>query len=282
MEGKGKVGLLSICRNHCIGLLAIISVVIQSRITSAQTVFPTDDLTTTKFLFTTTEQGLSLRPIIVDCPENVSWPILMGQLGANVNWTEPTAVQRNESLGSDGIFVIRPKEGPGTYFSAAETHVIRYLFQSSDANVIVCEFPILFNVLEDTEEPDVDCPPDVNINVPFNQPFDFVSWSEPTATDNSGVVYLVGSSHSPNTAFPVGVTNVTYTYQDPSGLTNSCTFSVAVISNELDTVPPNITNCPDRDITVIALSSEGGKNVTWRPPDVTDNSGNVTHFVGHR
>lgn len=71
----------------------------------------------------------------------------MGQLGANVNWTEPTAVQRNESLGSDGIFVIRPKEGPGTYFSAAETHVIRYLFQSSDANVIVCEFPILFDVL---------------------------------------------------------------------------------------------------------------------------------------
>lgn len=49
-----------------------------------------------------------------------------------------------------------------------------------------------------------------------------------------------------------------------------------LIHTELDTVSPNITNCPDRDIIVIALSSEGGKNVTWRPPDVTDNSGNVT------
>ncbi|PIK50688.1 hypothetical protein BSL78_12421 [Apostichopus japonicus] len=49
-----------------------------------------------------------------------------------------------------------------------------------------------------------------------------------------------------------------------------------LIHTELDTESPNITNCPDRDIIVIALSSEGGKNVTWRPPEVTDNSGNVT------
>ena len=54
-----------------------------------------------------------------------------------------------------------------------------------------------------------------------------VSWTAPTATDNSGTQTLT-STHNPGDSFPVGTTTVTYTSTDGSGNTVTCTFSVDV------------------------------------------------------
>ena len=54
-----------------------------------------------------------------------------------------------------------------------------------------------------------------------------VSWVEPCATDNSEFQNLT-SSHSPGTAFSIGVTPVEYTVVDPSGNTMTNIFTIHV------------------------------------------------------
>ena len=54
-----------------------------------------------------------------------------------------------------------------------------------------------------------------------------ISWTAPTATDNSGTQTLT-SSHNPGDAFPVGSTSVTYTATDAAGNTATCSFVIVV------------------------------------------------------
>ena len=55
-----------------------------------------------------------------------------------------------------------------------------------------------------------------------------VTYTEPTATDNSGVVSLQSRSRAPGQFFVVGSTPVTYVFVDGSGNTAECTFNVIV------------------------------------------------------
>ena len=55
-----------------------------------------------------------------------------------------------------------------------------------------------------------------------------VEFTEPTATDNSGVVTLQSRTRAPGQFFIVGSTPVTYVFVDGSGNTESCTFNVIV------------------------------------------------------
>ena len=54
-----------------------------------------------------------------------------------------------------------------------------------------------------------------------------VSWTEPTAVDNSGTVFY-GKTHTSGDQFPLGTTTVVYLARDPSTNTASCRFTVAV------------------------------------------------------
>ena len=57
------------------------------------------------------------------------------------------------------------------------------------------------------------------------------TWTEPTATDNTGMTPTVSSSHQPGDSFPVGTTQVTYTFTDQAGNQAQCSFTVT--GNEL-------------------------------------------------
>ncbi len=54
-----------------------------------------------------------------------------------------------------------------------------------------------------------------------------VTWSAPTASDNSGSVTLT-SSHSSGDTFPIGETTVTYTAVDDAGNQIEDTFTVTI------------------------------------------------------
>ena len=54
-----------------------------------------------------------------------------------------------------------------------------------------------------------------------------VTWTPPTASDNSGSPTLT-SSHNPGDLFSIGDTSVTYTSVDPSGNTEIKTFTVSI------------------------------------------------------
>ena len=82
--------------------------------------------------------------------------------------------------------------------------------------------------VSDEEFPTIgDIPNDINISSKIGQAFAIVNWTEPNATDNSGVV-TVSSTNTPGSRFYIGTTNVTYTAIDPSGNIADSTFHVKV------------------------------------------------------
>lgn len=53
-----------------------------------------------------------------------------------------------------------------------------------------------------------------------------VTWTEPTATDDSGAAPTVAQSHRPGDSFPAGSTQVQYTFTDQSSNSATCLFPV--------------------------------------------------------
>ena len=75
----------------------------------------------------------------------------------------------------------------------------------------------------------IDCPQSVTETISLDSSSGIVTWTEPTAVDNSGGETTVLRSHEPGTSFPVGTTEVFYLFIDQNG--NEATCSFAVIGN---------------------------------------------------
>ena len=56
-----------------------------------------------------------------------------------------------------------------------------------------------------------------------------MTWTSPTATDNSGVVTLASRSHRSGQFFATGTTTVTYRFVDGSGNEAICSFDISII-----------------------------------------------------
>ena len=70
----------------------------------------------------------------------------------------------------------------------------------------------------------------VTVTAPQGSSSASASWTEPTATDNSGGVVTRSSNFSPGQTFAVGMVMVEYTFTDPSGNQAFCRFAVTVSS----------------------------------------------------
>ena len=73
----------------------------------------------------------------------------------------------------------------------------------------------------------------VTVTAPQGSSSASASWTEPTATDNSGGVVTRSSNGSPGQRFPLGITQITYTFTDPSGNQAFCRFTVTVNSGKI-------------------------------------------------
>lgn len=94
-------------------------------------------------------------------------------------------------------------------------------------NIFLLCFPIV-----DTTEPTITgCPEDIIESVELGIQTSAVFWTEPTATDASGVVQVSSRSHTPGMNFPVDeLTTVIYEFSDNSGNVARCIFTVFVTS----------------------------------------------------
>ena len=86
--------------------------------------------------------------------------------------------------------------------------------------------------LDDNIPPMVTCPSDITRPVPEGVTFLAVTFPNAVATDNSGIVSLDGVEPPSGSSFPVGTTNVTFSYSDPRGNIGTCTFTVTVYVGE--------------------------------------------------
>ncbi|UJP64393.1 HYR domain-containing protein [Mongoliitalea daihaiensis] len=201
---------------------------------------------------------------VITCPAPISVVVGMGETGAVVNYELPTATD------NCGEVRVELSSGPvsGSVFPIGTTTVTYTAFDDSD-NSTACSFTVIVTASEDTEAPVIeDCPQNISVSNDAGACGAIVTWTEPTATDNSGLVTLTPDIE-PGSFFSVGTTTVTYTAIDPSGNRTLCTFDVVVRDEE----SPVIT-CP-APISVVVGIGETGAVVNYELPTAMDNCGEV-------
>ncbi|PIK36144.1 hyalin [Apostichopus japonicus] len=214
-------------------------------------------------------------PVIACVGLDVSGTIPLNGFGTTVQFREPTATDNSGTAN-----VQSRTHTPGQFFRSGTTQVT-YVFIDPSGNTAECSFNIIITE-EDNVPPVVSCIPDVAETTPLGTGGRLVFFTEPTATDDSGVVSLQQRTHGPGTFFSSGVTQVTYIFVDPVGNTAECTFRVIV--TELDEVPPVIA-CVGLDVSGTIPLNGFGTTVQFREPTATDNSGTAnvqsrTHTPG--
>lgn len=128
----------------------------------------------------------------------------------------------------------------------------------------------------DTEAPVFSsCPDNIIENVAPAANTKVVVWQVPAVKDNVGVASLT-SSHDLQFAFPIGLTQVTYTATDAAGNSSTCSFEVTI----LDKVDPVISGCPG-NITEYSDTGSDGTVVKWEKPTASDNDAIATFTSTH-
>ncbi|XP_077981778.1 hyalin-like [Glandiceps talaboti] len=126
----------------------------------------------------------------------------------------------------------------------------------------------------DTEEPVITCPADIDATPDQGMSTSSMTWGLPNATDNAGNVTATGS-HDPGDDFGIGISVVQYTAVDTSGNIGTCQFTVTITDTEepVITCPADIDATPDQGMSTASM--------TWGVPNATDNAGNVTVTGSH-
>ncbi len=104
-------------------------------------------------------------------------------------------------------------------------------WQENLRNVCITDYIVAFIAVDDVAPVIQNCE-DVTATVGLNIGGVVVTYDEPSATDNSGVVNLASRSRSPGQFFVVGSTAVTYRFVDGSGNFAECTFNVIVVEGK--------------------------------------------------
>ena len=82
---------------------------------------------------------------------------------------------------------------------------------------------------QDTSPPVISgCPASITFMSPIGSTQLEITWTEPTAVDNSGLGPIRTQTHQPTDSFPVGTTAVTYTFTDQAGNSAECSFDVTI------------------------------------------------------
>ncbi|BCW87580.1 hypothetical protein sos41_07100 [Alphaproteobacteria bacterium SO-S41] len=204
--------------------------------------------------------GDNQPPVLAGVPANIAVVTDTGLPTAVVTWTPPTATDN-----APGATVAQTAGfAPGAAFPLGVT-TITYVATDAAGNTANASFTV---TVTDGEAP-------VLVAVPANiaRATDpglstaVVTWTPPIATDNApGVTVARTAGPAPGSAFPLGVTTITYVATDAAGRTASASFTVTVGDTEL----PVLANMPAN----IARNTDAGLNtavVTWAAPTASDN-----------
>ncbi len=248
-----------------------------------------NNVTTCSFTVTV----LDVQSPSITCPTNIITGNDAGQCGAVVNYAAP--VGTDNCPGASTIQVAGLASG--AFFPVGTTTNV---FKVTDAsgNTATCSFTVTVN---DTQNPSITCPSDINQNNDAGQCGAVVNYTAPVGTDNcGGTVATTQIAGLPSgSVFPVGTTVNTFKVTDASGNTSNCSFNVTITDNEnpVITCPANITvsndkgvcgavviyqvpfsdNCPGATIQQTAGLASGA---TF-PVGVTTNTFEVTDAHGH-
>lgn len=176
-------------------------------------------------------------PVITGCPTDFTVSNEVGQCGAAVTWTEPTATDECSNFTSSST------HAPGDFFPVGST-TVTYTYTDDFGNISTCDFVV---EVTDNELPIfTNCPG--NITQANDPGICAASVFWPTINLNDNCMNSATTfTHSPGFIFPLGTTTVTYTATEPgSNNTAVCSFDVTVT----DTEDPMISCMSDTTIIV--------------------------------
>jgi hypothetical protein len=157
-------------------------------------------------------------PVIAGMPADITAPTDIGQNLATVTWTPPTAT---DNVGVDSL---NASHQPGSQFAMGAT-TVTYIASDAAGNEATASFIV---TVSDDEAPIITgMPADITATTDQGQTYATVTWTPPTATDNTGIANLT-TSHAPGSRFPIGATTVTYAALDDAGNKPTASFVVTV------------------------------------------------------
>ena len=161
------------------------------------------------------------KPVFLNCPGNIVVNNTFRLCSANVIWP-PIHVTDNCGIATVTI------DPPLLAFPVGDTRVT-YTATDIHGNVQECSFIVR---VVDNEPPVINnCPANIRVDNDPTLCKAKVTWLEPTAADNCGILSFTSDHHSGDD-FPVGTTPVTYTAEDIHGNITTCIFNVRVDDNE--------------------------------------------------
>jgi hypothetical protein len=199
-------------------------------------------------------------PVFAGVPANITVNTDTDRASAIVTWVVPTA---KDNAGSASLTQTAGPT-PGSAFPIGVTTVT---YRSVDAagNASLVSFTV--TVLDKQPPVIAGLPTDIIADTDAGKATATVRWVEPTATDNSGTATITRTTGlASGSAFPIGVTTVTYVATDPSGNQTTRSFTVTVRDREV----PVISGMP-ANISVNTDAGLATATVTWTLPTATDN-----------
>ncbi|XP_072168931.1 hyalin-like [Diadema setosum] len=233
--------------------------------------------TTCTFSVFVATSGDVTPPVITGCPGTQTATLPSGSSVVAVTWTPPQATDASPPV------TLTVDRAPGSFFPAGTT-MVTYTATDAVGLQSVCTFNVLV-VTDggDTVPPVINnCPSDRTAILPLGTNAVTVSWTVPTATDNSGQVTLIPNIF-PGSPFTLGTTEVIYTATDGAGLQTTCSFTVTVSTTAVtDVTPPTFVNCPMTQVITVAAGVTSSI-ATWQVPTATDTQGqaSVAATSGH-
>jgi len=174
----------------------------------------------------------SSAQVSIICPANIDVDNDPGLCSAVVTYTEPVGT----GAGTNITTTLTGGLASGSDFPVGIT-VVEYTVTNDEGDSDVCTFEVVVN---DTEDPVIDCPDDIIVDANDNECTQVVTFPIPTATDNCGAVTVtqIGGLSS-GSVFPLGESFLDFQTTDASGNDGFC--RIVVIVNDI--TPPEIT-CP--------------------------------------
>ncbi|XP_072026508.1 uncharacterized protein [Amphiura filiformis] len=195
-----------------------------------------------------------------NAPDDIVTNTSYGQPYASVTWVSPTILENS------GVHTLTSDYNPGDNFTIGVT-LVTYMASDSSDNVAVHTFTI---TVLDNESPSISgLPANINQSTDVGLATAVVTWSEPTASDNSGSVTF-SSSHSSGDTFSIGDTIISYTATDAASNQVQDIFTVTIRDHEKPVFTSSWAN-----ITADVGAKFTYAFVSWTDPYATDNSGSL-------
>ena len=209
---------------------------------------PSGNQSTCSFTVTVVDNS---PPVFNSCPSNI---LLDANNNCNrtVSWTAPVA-QDNCSVQVTASHI------PGSTFPVGVT-TVAYTATDQNGNQATCSFTV--TVVDNSAPMFTSCPSNIQVSANSNCSAT-ATWTNPIAQDNCSV--NITGTHTSGSAFPLGVTTVTYTATDPSGNQSTCSFTVTVVDNS----PPVFNSCPSN--ILLDANNNCNRTVSWTAPVAQDN-----------